>query len=65
MRSEESRRPARYGSVFAWPIALGLLGVIGLASALIGDNLWDALSWATLTAPILIIAWHIARAKRR
>jgi hypothetical protein len=55
MRSEESRRPARYGSVFAWPIAL----------ALIGDNLWDALSWATLTAPILIIAWHVARAKRR
>jgi hypothetical protein len=63
--SDADRRPARYGSVFAWPIALAILGVIGLASALIGDNLWDALSWATLTAPILIILWHIARAKRR
>jgi hypothetical protein len=63
--SDADRRPARYGSVFARPIALGLLGVIGLASALVGDNLWDALSWAALTAPILIIIWHIARAKRR
>ena len=65
MKLEGATRPARYGSVFAWPIALGILGLIGLASALIGDDVWDALSWAALGVPIPIIIWHVARAKRR
>lgn len=58
-------RPARSSNVFTWPIALAILGVIGLASALVGDDLWDALSWIALGVPILIIIWHVTQAKRR
>jgi hypothetical protein len=65
MKFDTGSRPAGYSGVFAWPIGLAILGVIGLASALIGDGAWDALSWAALAAPIPIIIWHVIRAKRR
>jgi hypothetical protein len=43
--------------VFRVPILLGLLSVIGLLSALLGDAAWDALSWLALGIPCAVIAW--------
>jgi hypothetical protein len=43
--------------VFAVPILLGLLSVVGLLSALLGDDIWDALSWFALGVPCAVIAW--------
>ena len=51
----------RFAYVFGWPILLAVLGAIGLASALVGNGVWDALSWAGLAAPLLIIARQILR----
>jgi hypothetical protein len=52
-------RSARYslGRIFAWPIVFAVLSGLGLVSALLGDNLWDWLSWLALAAPLIAIAW--------
>ncbi|QUS39717.1 hypothetical protein RPMA_13360 [Tardiphaga alba] len=39
--------------IFAVPLLLALLSIAGLASALFGDDLWDAVSWLTLGVPLL------------
>lgn len=44
-------------SVFAWPLALFVLGLMGLVSALTGDGWRDALSWLALAAPVAVLAW--------
>lgn len=47
--------------MFAVPIVLGLLSAIGLTAALLGDGLWDALSWLALGVPIAAIAFAWSR----
>ena len=54
-----TRAPARR-SVWRIPLLLALLSVVGLLSALLGDDVWDALSWAALGAPVAVIVWKIA-----
>lgn len=41
----------------AVPALLAASSVVGLLSALFGDGVWDALSWATLGLPLAAIAW--------
>ena len=41
------------------PLLLAVLSVAGLVSALVGDDLWDALSWVTLAVPLVVAAWAI------
>ena len=48
-----------------WPIALGLLTAIGLLSALLGDAIWDTLSWFALAAPVAAAAWYAWRPAAR
>ena len=38
--------------IFKWPIVLGLLTAGGLLSALVGDGVWDTLSWVLLAVPV-------------
>ena len=49
--------------IWGMPIVLGLLTAFGLLSALLGDGIWDALSWVALAIPVLVIIWHIARSQ--
>jgi hypothetical protein len=44
--------------VFAVPTVLGALSAIGLIAALLGDNVWDVVSWLSLGVPCLAIAWY-------
>lgn len=46
--------------IWGMPIVLALLSAMGLASALFGDDIWDALSWVTLGAPVAVIVWYVA-----
>ena len=39
-----------FGPVWTVPIVLGVLTIVGLASALVGDGIWDALSALALGA---------------
>jgi hypothetical protein len=64
MMSIAPRRSTSFWRVFGVPILLGLVSAIGLLSALLGDGLCDALSWAALSAPIAIIIWHVRRPAR-
>lgn len=40
--------------IFAIPLVIGVFSAIGLTSALIGDGVWDSLSWLLLLVPICI-----------
>jgi hypothetical protein len=52
----QSRRQTN-GQIFAIPMVLGALSVIGLVSALVGDGVWDGVSWMTLAIPILLCVY--------
>jgi len=44
------------GEVFRTPLCLGAATAVGLVSALLGDGVWDALSWLALLAPLAAVA---------
>lgn len=41
-------RRSNFWKVFSIPLAIGLVSVTGLFSALLGDGAWDVLSWIGL-----------------
>ena len=43
--------------MWAAPIALSVLTVIGLLSALLGDGMWDHVSAVALGVPVLLCLW--------
>lgn len=51
-------RPVRQttAEIFTIPAVLALLGGAGLIFALVGDGIWDGLSWLALSVPIVIFA---------
>jgi hypothetical protein len=51
--------------IFGAPVLLALISAIGLLSALLGDDLWDVLSWVALATLVAVIVWCVARAGRR
>ncbi|WP_281799159.1 hypothetical protein [Komagataeibacter rhaeticus] len=53
-------------AIWPWPIALGLLTIFGLLSALLGQHgVWLALSWAALSIPLIVTLACLIRAGRR
>lgn len=52
--SVTSRLPD-FRRVWLWPLLIGIASAIGLFSALLGDGMWDALSWATLAIPVAVV----------
>lgn len=51
-------------SLWGVPILLGVLTLIGLVSALLGDGIWDAVSALALAAPVGCALWFGLRRKR-
>lgn len=51
--------------IWGRPIAIGLVSAVGLISALLGDDIWDALSWFALAVPIVVPLWYIVRSPQR
>ncbi len=43
--------------IFAIPTVLGVLSIVGLISALVGDGIWDGLSWLLLAIPVVLCAY--------
>lgn len=54
-------RPARHSrsmrAIFAWPLVIFLVGLVGLVVALTGDGWRDVASWIALCAPVAALAW--------
>ena len=55
---------ARFMTLWGMPIVLGILTLVGLVSALLGDGIWDTVSAFALAAPVLAGAWYGLRRKR-
>lgn len=64
MRTLASSQGVGFIRVFGAPLLLTLVSAIGLLSALLGDDLWDVLSWVALATPVAVIVWCVARAGR-
>ena len=47
-------RQSNFWKVFALPLGIGLLSAAGLFAALLGDGIWDALSWVGLGVPAFL-----------
>ncbi|MFG9943473.1 hypothetical protein ACG3RN_22945 [Pseudomonas aeruginosa] len=45
------------GMILAGPCCWPLLGLFGLLSALLGDGLYDLLSWLALGTPLVLVGW--------
>lgn len=61
---QETRRSGKHYSlwqVFRWPLLIGVASAAGLVSALLADGVWDAVSWALLSLPLLVALWFIGR----
>jgi hypothetical protein len=46
---------------WTWPIVIAVGSLVGLVSALVGDGLYDALSWLLLAVPVAIAAVALTR----
>ncbi len=57
-----TQRPLR--KTYGAPFVLAIITTYGLLSALLGDGLWDALSWIALVIPLALLAFFISRGKR-
>lgn len=55
------RKSSGFWSVFGMPVAIALVGALGLFAALLGDGWWDALAWAGLGLPALYSLRGLAR----
>ncbi len=53
--------PLSSSRIWGMPIAIGIVSTIGLLSAILGDGIWDGLSWIALTIPIAVSLWYIVR----
>ena len=54
-------RQLNFWKVFGVPLGIGLLSAAGLFAALLGDGVWDSLSWVGLGIPALIGVWGLMR----
>ncbi|WP_420149088.1 hypothetical protein [Spirosoma sp.] len=53
--------------IWAIPLWIGIISLFGLIAALVGNNLWDVMSWITLGIPLLLIGrfvWKPTSVKR-
>lgn len=51
--------------VWGMPIALGAVSVVGLLAALLGDGVWDVVSWSALSLPIAVILSYVGMPHRQ
>ena len=53
--------------IFRWPLLLAVLSLFGLISALVGDQVYDLLSWLSLGVPLVLlgVVWARLGGRRR
>jgi hypothetical protein len=46
--------------LWGWPTAIALVTSVGLVAALVGDGVYDVVSWLTLSLPLAVlwVAWR-------
>lgn len=61
MTAIQSSRWKTFWQIFGWPVVIGILSIVGLLSALLGDGIWDGLSWVMLAIPIVLYGFFLGR----
>jgi len=51
-------QPLPFRKVYGPAIILAGITLFGLLSALLGDGVWNALSWVALAVPLVVFAWN-------
>ena len=52
-------------AIFAAPLVLAVLGLIGLIGALLEDGAWDLIGSALVAAALVVVVWARIKAARR
>ena len=60
----KSRSSGNWWTVYGGPLALGVLSVAGLLTALLSEGAGRYFSWIAVGAPVAITAWFFVRRKR-
>ena len=60
MKDRNLRKGPR-GGVFGIPALIATISLVGLVSALVGDEMLDVLSWITLGIPVAVMLWAYGR----
>ena len=47
--------------LWRWPLAMGVLTLVGLVSGLVSDGVGDAIAWIGLGVPVLVGSWFAMR----
>ncbi|HVV42026.1 MAG TPA: hypothetical protein VHC94_13295 [Nitrobacter sp.] len=55
------RRRKTLWQIFRWPAVVAILSTVGLLSALLGDGIWDGLSWILLAIPVALYGVFLGR----
>ncbi len=50
---------------WGWPLLLAAATLAGLASGILGDGVWDYISWVALSVPLVVIANKVWRQTRK
>lgn len=61
MTNKLTRRSASTWRIFRWPLLIGIISLIGLLSALVGDGWFDILSWCSLGGTVFIMFYAYYR----
>lgn len=51
--------------IFLMPWLIGIISTAGLAAALLGDGIWDAVSWITLGFPLAVATLFVLKSRRK
>ena len=54
-----------FGEILRVPVLLSIITSAGLLSALLGDGVWNALSWVALSIPLAVIVFYATRPMRK
>ena len=52
------------GAIFLIPAIIAAVSGAGLISALVGDDVWDWLSWLTLSVPVVVAVCYAFRRRK-
>jgi uncharacterized membrane protein len=56
---------AEFRRTFGTPAVIAFASIIGLVSALIGDGIFDAISWVALGTVVGVVMWAVFPLRKR
>lgn len=57
--------PFSLQAIFAIPLVVAILSLIGLVGALLGDGVWDWIGWLGLGACVAVTIWALIARRQR